>query len=107
MAITYNYTIANLEYTNDETKGVVVAHYRIDAVDGEESVGAYGSMNFVPKPDDPNFTPFEQLTEETVLGWVKAELNTAEIEQALANKLNEKLNPTVVAGLPWAETEDA
>ena len=36
-----------------------------------------------------------------------AELNTAEIEQVLANKLNEKLNPTVVAGLPWAETEDA
>ena len=105
MAITYNYTIANLEYTNDETKGVVVAHYRIDAVDGEESVGAYGTMNFVPKPDDPNYTPFEQLTEETVLGWVKAELNTAEVEQALANKLNEKLNPTVVTDLPWAETE--
>ena len=101
MAITYDYTIANLEYTNDDAKGVVVAHYRVDAKDAEESVGAYGTMNFVPKPDDADFTPFEQLTEETVLGWVKAELNTGEIEQALANKLNEKLNPTVVAGLPW------
>jgi len=106
MAITYDYSIANLEYTNDDAKGVVVAHYRIDAKDGEESVGAYGTLNFVPKPDDADFTPFEQLTEEIVLGWVKAELNTAEIEQALAQKLNEKLNPTVVAGLPWAEAED-
>jgi len=107
MAITYEYKIANLEYTNDDSKGVVVAHYKVDAKDGDESVGAYGTLNFVPKPDDPNYTPFDQLTEETVLGWVKAELDTAQIEQALAQKLNEKLNPTVVSGnLPWEGSTD-
>jgi len=37
MAITYEYNIANLEYTNDDSKGVVVAHYRVEAKDGDES----------------------------------------------------------------------
>jgi len=101
MAVTYEYKIANLEYTNDDSKGVVVAHYRIQAKDGDESVSAYGTLNFVPKPDDPSYTPFDQLTEADVLSWVKAELDTAQIEKALAKKLNEKLNPTVVSGLPW------
>jgi len=101
MAITYEYKIANLEYTNDDSKGVVVAHYEVFSREGKEFVRAYGALNFVPKPDDPNYTPFDQLTEADVLSWVKAELDTAQIEQALAQKLNEKLNPTVVSGLPW------
>ena len=104
MPITYNYSIGNLEYSNDDTKGVLIVHYRITAtLDDAESVTSYGTVSFTPNPDDPNFTPFDQLTEETVIGWVKDALDTDEIEQALANKLNEKLNPTVVAGLPWAE----
>lgn len=106
MAIIYEYKIANLEYTNDNAKGVVVAHYRVEAKDGEESVGAYGILNFVPKPDSADYTPFDQLTEEIVLGWVKSALDTAQIEQALAQKLNEKLNPTVVSGLPWLGSSD-
>jgi len=101
MAITYDYSIGNLEYSNDDTKGVLIAHYRITATDADESVTSYGTINFTPNPDDPNFTPFEQLTEQTVVGWVKDTLDTVEIEQSLANKLNEKLNPTVASGVPW------
>jgi len=33
------------------------------------------------------------------------DFDTAQIEQALAQKLNEKLNPTVVSGLPWTPDE--
>ena len=101
MTITYEYKIANLEYTNDENKGVVIAHYEVFAKEGSKLVRAYGTLSFVPKPDDPNYTPFDQLTEETVLSWVKSELDTAQIEKTLAKKLNEKLNPTVVLGVPW------
>ena len=105
MAISYEYKIANLEYTNDDSKGVVVVHWRIEAKEDEELVDVYGSLNFVPEPNNPNYTPFDQLTKKEVIGWVKAKLNTEQIEQALAQKLNKKLNPTVVSGVPWS-TED-
>jgi len=104
MAIETTWHIANLEHRTDDG-GVVVAHWRVNAVDGEHSASAYGTASFIPDPTASGFVPFEQLTEETVLGWVKAELNTGEIEQALANKLNEKLNPTVMSGIPWSAEE--
>ena len=105
MAISYEHKIANLEYTNDDSKGVVVVHWRIEAKEDEELVDVYGSLNFVPEPNNSNYTPFDQLTKEEVIGWVKAKLNTEQIEQALAQNLNKKLNPTVVSGVPWP-TED-
>ena len=101
MPTTYKYSISNLEYSNDDTKGVLIAHYRITATDADESVTSYGTINFTPNSDYPNFTPFEQLTEQTVVGWVKDTLDTVEIEQSPADKLNEKLNPTVASGVPW------
>jgi len=103
MTTIYEYKIDKLEYTNDDSKGVVVAHWRIEAKDSGKSVDVYGSLNFAPKPDSPDYTPFDQLTEEMVLGWVKGELDTTQIEQALAQKLDKKLNPTIVSGLPWPE----
>jgi len=103
MDITYSYKVLSLDYTNNDNKGVISVHYCIQAKKDDCTVGFHGSMNFVPKPDDPNYTPFEELTEETVLGWVKGELDTTQIEQALAQKLDKKLNPTIVSGLPWPE----
>ena len=49
------------------------------------------------------FTPFEQLTEEQVLAWVKASPKTAKVEEDLTKRLNE-LTAHVAAtvnGLPW------
>lgn len=105
MDITYQYSISNLEYTNDDSKGVVTVHYNVKAMWGKEYVRSYGTVSFSPDPDASDFVTFDQLTEETVLNWVKAKLDTAQIEQALSQKLNKKLNPTIVSGLPWP-TED-
>jgi len=106
MNINYNWNVTNMERLK-ENDGVVIVHYEAVCTNGAEGVRNYGTLNFVPKPDDPNYTPFDQLTEEMVLSWVKAELDTAQIEQALAQKLNEKLNPTVVSGnLPWEGSTD-
>ena len=100
----FNWTIANLE-RNTSDNGVVVAHYRVDAVDGEYTAGAYGSLGFTPDPTADDFIAFENLTEETVISWVKESLGgaekVAEIEAALQAKIDEDKSPTVVAGLPW------
>lgn len=101
---TYTWTIANLE-RNTADGGVVVAHYRVDAVDGEYTAGAYGSMGFTPDASADGFIAFDSLTEATVIGWVQEAIGgaekVAEIEAALQAKIDEDKNPTVVAGLPW------
>ena len=51
-----------------------------------------------------SFTPFEQLTEEQVLGWVKAKLDLQRIDTALHMNIEEKKTPKIVQGFPWSVT---
>jgi hypothetical protein len=98
--------IANLERTLPS--GVVFAvHYTIDAVDGEYSSGAYGSIGVAGDPNQKNFVAFENLTKETVIQWVKDQLGAdkiVEIEAALAGQIEAKKNPKSATGLPWSES---
>jgi hypothetical protein len=97
--------IANLERTLPS--GVVFAvHYTIDAVDGEFTAGAYGLIGVTGDPAQDGFIAFENLTEQTVIGWVKDQIGAekiAEIEAALAGQIEAKRNPKSAAGLPWSE----
>lgn len=97
--------IANLERTLPS--GVVFAvHYTIDAVDGEFTAGAYGSIGVAGDPAQDGFISFESLTEQTVIGWVKDQIGAekiAEIEAALAGQIDKQRSPTSAAGLPWSE----
>lgn len=59
----------------------------------------------MPLPSD-NFTPYDQLTEEQVIDWVKGELGdeqVAKLEAQLAQMVSEQKTPSVVVNpLPWA-----
>ena len=101
MAITTTWKIANLE-RETEDGFVFTAHYTVNADDGTYTSGAYGSLGF-ERPD--NLVPFSQLTEATVIGWVKEKLGkekATEIEAALQSQINEQKHPTKAAGVPWA-----
>jgi hypothetical protein len=90
--------IVNLERTQDG--GVVVAHWTASKVDGEFEAKTYGTKSFTPDPTDPEFIPYDQLTEETVVGWFEPE-EVAQIEQVLDNDLEAQKAPQVVTGVPW------
>jgi hypothetical protein len=95
MNITYK--IDNLErQVSDDL--VITAHWRVDAVDGEHTAGAYGSVGFT-RGDD--FIPFEELAEAQVLEWVKAQLEVEQIEAALAQIIAEQKAPSKISGTPW------
>jgi hypothetical protein len=101
MATTVTWKIANLE-RETEDGFVFTAHYTVTADDGTYTSGAYGSIGF-ERPD--NLIPFSQLTEETVVGWVKekfGEEKVAEIEAALQSQIDEQKHPSKAAGVPWA-----
>lgn len=101
---TYNWTIAQLDRQTD-TGGVVTAHWRVTAIDGDYSASAYGTAGFTPDPDAPNFVPFEQLTEADVLAWVWSSMDKDATEASLATQIETQKNPPVVSGLPWSNNQ--
>ena len=79
---------------------VTTAHWTCSDVDGEFSGSTYGSIGF----DGELVTPYEQLTEEVVIGWVKAamgEETVAAHEAAVAAQIAEAKAPAVAVGTPW------
>lgn len=100
MAIEYTWTIANCEH-EVATGGIAVAHWRCTAVDDDHSASAYGTCSFTPDVSAPDFTPYDQVTEADVLGWVWGSVDKDATEAALAAKIEADKNPTSASGTPW------
>jgi len=101
MAITYTWTIANLE-RNTANGGVTVAHWRCTGDDGNgNTASSYGTTSHSPDPDAADFIAFDDLTEADVLGWVHGVVDQAATESSIEAKINEMANPTTSDGLPW------
>ena len=94
------WTISTLERELSDG-GVVVAHWRATAVDGDFSASSYGTCGFTPDPSASGFIAYDSLTEADVIGWVQAEVDKDAIEASLAAKIEADKNPTQAAGVPW------
>ena len=81
--------------------GVVVAHWRATAVDGDFSASSCGTVGFTPDPSASGFIAYDSLTEADVIGWVQAEVDQDAIEASLAAKIEADKNPTKGVGVPW------
>ena len=78
-------------------------YYTVTHYSQGESAGAYGSVG-LSEPDPNNFTPYDQITKEQAIGWLKTALGdekVASMEMALEAQIQEKLNPTHTSGVPW------
>jgi hypothetical protein len=69
-----------------------------------------GTIEFVGNVNDPNFVPFENLTETTVLSWVTSTLGEEQIsaietefETRLQERIDKKSNPEFLTGTPWSK----
>lgn len=84
------------------TDVVITAGWRCNGVQDAYSASNYGSASF-PMPEG-SFTPYDQLTQEQVLGWVWASgLNKADVEAGVQAQIDGLINPPVVQlPLPWA-----
>ena len=96
MAIEYTWTVANLERETD-TGGVVTVHWRVNCQDGGCTASAYGTAGFTPNTKDPDFVPFDQLTEADVLEWVYASLVEGEETPAEAKAIAKEIRNTLEA----------
>tara|TARA_R110000772_G_scaffold53110_1_gene121580 strand:+ start:401 stop:679 length:279 start_codon:yes stop_codon:yes gene_type:complete len=83
--------------------GVYVAHWRCTGVDGDGNLAtSYGTCPFIYDASSSDFTPYDDLTQEQVQGWIWKEVNQETTEAALASSINAQINPTTADGVPWS-----
>jgi hypothetical protein len=100
-----NWSISSLDRALPD--GVVLtAHWRVSKTDGDASGSVYGTISFPAKsPSDPDFIPYDQLTEAQVVQWVKDEMGANQVaayEAAVQGQIDAQINPTHASGLPWS-----
>lgn len=109
MSNQYSWVISALEcYPQHEghTDVVMTVHWRRQATDSNgHSADIYGSQAVTLDAEAP-FTPYEQLTEAQVIGWLEdamgAETLAAQVT-ALDQQIENQINPPVVSPpLPWS-----
>jgi hypothetical protein len=96
----FNWTISTLERELSDG-GVIVAHWRCTASDGDYSASSYGTAGFTPDPESEDFVAYDDLTEADVLAWVWESVDKDATEAALQAKIDADKNPVTAAGVPW------
>jgi hypothetical protein len=76
---------------------VLTAHWNASITDGDFNASAYGSQSFTRSDESPEFIPFDDLTEEMVLGW----LELGSLEDNLKAQITEQKTPTTAQSVPW------
>jgi hypothetical protein len=105
---THNWIIEQLDCYPERdglTDVVFTAHWRLIGSDGVNVATAYGSVGLTYEEGTP-FTPYADLTQAQVVGWVKAALGSEQVQTLTDNvaaQLAALANPPVVTPpLPWA-----
>jgi hypothetical protein len=106
--IIWNISVLDCKPTEGSLTDVVVtAHWQCNGTQVENgqtyTASVYSTASFT-QPDDGNFTPYQDLTQQQVLGWVWAngvdkDATEAAVQQQIANQINP---PIVTPALPWA-----
>ena len=94
----FNWNIVNLDRKTADGF-VITAHYTVSATDGNFTASTYGTVGYTQ--EEGAFTPYSQLTEAVVVGWVQDSLGQATVETALAAQIEALKNPVSESGLPW------
>lgn len=107
MSIAYTWVINALEaYPQYEGESDVVftVHWTFNGSDGTHDGSVYGSVGVSYQPGEA-FTPFNNLTEAQVIGWVTSALGTEQVDALKSNidkQIADKINPpSVTLSVPW------
>lgn len=105
MSNTYTFTVEKMDcYPTYDTQSNVVftVYFRMDATDGTYYAISNGQASFDYEQGQP-FTPFEQLTESQVEGWIDSKVGLAKLKEQLDEIISQKsLEAFVTLSPPWA-----
>ena len=109
---TYTWAVTALytETVGTEQDYVVIANYEVVGVDSTYSASLSNIARFSTESVSP-FVPYEDLTNDIVIGWIQAELGVDgvnNLEACIQGQIDSQINPPVVPQsqpLPWAPAE--
>jgi len=101
--ITWNISVLDcLPQSAEGADYVVTAHWQCTGVDGDYNGSVYSTCSF-PVVEGTSFTPYADLTQAQVLGWIWANgVDKDATEAAVEQQVETQKNPPIVAPpLPW------
>jgi len=108
MSITTTWVIEQMScYPTSEgqTDVVFTVHWRANATDGTYNSTVYGTVGVTYEAGAP-YTPYANLTQDQVIGWVQAAMGPEQVastEASLATNIANQVNPPVITpALPWS-----
>jgi hypothetical protein len=96
----YIWNIGNL--TRNSTNGLVYdVEYSYETYMSGSSARKWGIITVTGSASDPNFTQFDDLTQDIVLGWITGSFDISAIQVELSSSLNKLLTTQSIDGTPW------
>lgn len=112
MSLTYTWKLKSLKKTNTSqfNNVVVQTYWEVTGTDADGDSGTFHGATPFPAQDvnGDGFIDYNDLTEEVVLGWVKAIVTGGykqHVDEQIMKQIMESKNPVVEvveADLPWA-----
>ena len=104
MTTQYTWTVTQMDCYPQEAGNadvVFTVHWTCAGTDGTYNASIYSTCS-VPTPSG-TFTPYDQLTQSQVLGWIYANgVDQTATEAAVGQQIANQINPPVVTPpLPW------
>lgn len=107
MSITNTWSVVQMDcypQADGETDVVFTVHWTLTGTDGTYTGSVYGSQAVTVDPAAP-FTPYADLTQDQVIGWVQDAMGPEQVtayEDNVAAQIANQINPPVVTPpLPW------
>jgi hypothetical protein len=103
---TITWNISQLDCLPQSAEGadyVVTAHWQCNGVEGDYNGSVYSTCSF-PVVEGTSFTPYADLTQAQVLGWIWANgVDKDATEAAVEGQIEAQKNPPIVSPpLPWS-----
>ena len=105
MTATFNWQVTQMDcypQVGSETDVVFTVHWTCSGTQDTYSGSVYSTCS-VPTPTGEAFTPYDQLTQAQVLGWIWANgVDQTATEAAVQTQIDNQINPPVITPeLPW------
>jgi hypothetical protein len=101
--ITWSITAMDCSTTEQNPDTVIICHWTCSGTDGTYNASVYSTCGVTYTAGTP-FTPYADLTQNQVLGWIWASgVDKTATEAAVEQQIQNQIDPPVVSPpLPWA-----
>ena len=99
----FSTTITSMYTVPNPTGYVVTVMFNVSGTDGTYTAEIGGNITFTPEQDQPDFVPYNELTQAEVISWIP-ESNIASAQACVQGQINSMITPPVSPTsqpLPW------